>query len=84
MKAPEAAGAEVAARHRLTSLHLFTAQGVWRIFGFRKDAKGYEASVESGEGGSILEAIENLNARLIEGPIRRKPAALTGGDRDGG
>lgn len=71
---PEQFATQVQERHALTGLHIFTSEDGWRVFGFRKHAKGYQASVESGEGKTISDAISNLNERLIEGPIHRSPA----------
>jgi hypothetical protein len=68
---PELLTVEVIGRHKLTSLHLFIEGRRWRVFGFRKDPKGYQASVENGSGATIIDAIENLNARLVEGPIHK-------------
>ena len=71
-ESPEKFAAEIKVRHGLSSLHLFTERGRWRVFGFRLDAKGYQASSESGTGPDILSALSNLNDRLIEGPIHPK------------
>ena len=65
--------------HGLTGIHLFVQPAVspnWRVFGFRAHAKGYQASVENGEGKTILDALANLSDRLHEGPIHRDPAPL--------
>jgi hypothetical protein len=67
----ESYAAAIIQRHGLTNLHLFTERGKWRVFGFRKDPKGYQASVENGAGQTIRDAISNLDARLIEGPIHK-------------
>lgn len=66
---PEERAKEIANQHGLSSLHIFTDPKGWRVFGFRRDAKGYQASVEDGRGGTILAALDNLQDRLIEGPI---------------
>ena len=70
MSAEHKAGA-VMARHKLTSLHIFTADAGWRAFGFRKDVAGFEASVESGQGNTIENALAHLDRRLVEGPIHK-------------
>ena len=67
----ETSTSELARRHRLTGIHIFQSGDVWRVFGFRKDPKGYQASVESGEGPTISDALTNMDERLIEGPIHR-------------
>lgn len=65
---------EIRARHKLSSLHLFTS-GIdnleWRVFASRLEPKGFEASVESGGGMTIEEALTTLDARLIAGPINK-------------
>lgn len=69
---PEQRAAEIRKAHGLSSLHLFTSDipGMeWRVFAHRKDPKGYQASVESGGGSNIAEALETLDARLKAGPI---------------
>ena len=68
-EAPELLIAQIKKRHRLTSVHIFDRDGGWRVFGFRGDAGSFEASVEEGSGPNIAEALEDLNMRLIEGPI---------------
>ena len=70
MSADRKAGV-IMARHKLTSLHIFTADAGWRVFGFRKDAVGYEASVENGRGNTIENALAHLDRRLGEGPIHK-------------
>lgn len=73
-ESPEPLAAEIKERHGLTSFHIFDQEGSWRVFGFRKDTKGYQASVENGSGPNIVDALNNLDARLIEGPIHEKAA----------
>jgi len=68
---PEDRTIDVKRRHGLTSVHIFDAPGLWRVFGFRNDPKGYQASVESGIGDTIVGALNDLDARLTEGPIHR-------------
>ena len=73
----EPIAAAVMDEHGLTGLHLFVqpaASPHWRVFGFRAHAKGYQASIENGEGKTILGALANLSDRLHEGPIHRPPA----------
>jgi|HubBroStandDraft_3_1064219.scaffolds.fasta_scaffold142490_2 hypothetical protein len=64
----EALSTEISQRHKLTGIHLFKSGDQWRVFGFRKDPKGYQASVERGEGATITDAIANMDQRLIDGP----------------
>lgn len=66
---------EIKERHGLSSLHLFDSSiaGLeWRVFGYRRDAKGFQASVESGGGPTIREALDTLNERLTAGPIAKR------------
>lgn len=72
-EAPELLVAEIRARHRLTSFHIFDQGGEWRVFAFRNDPRGYQASVEQGSGPNIVAALEQLDQRLIEGPIHKTP-----------
>ena len=74
MSADRKAGV-IMARHKLTSLHIFTAEVGWRVFGFRKDVQDFEASVENGRGNTIEKALAHLDRRLVEGPIHKKGAA---------
>ena len=71
----EAVANEIRQRHNLTGLHIFNnvPDGEWRVFGFRADPKGYQASVESGRGPTIEAALAHMDARLIEGPIHKAP-----------
>lgn len=71
--AGEAVAAEIRKRHKLTSFHIFDQDNAWRVFAFRKDPKGYQASVESGTGPNIVAALNDLDARLVEGPIHKSP-----------
>lgn len=68
---PEKYAEHVRETHRLSSFHIFDQEGKWRVFGFRRDAKGFQASVEDGEGVDILSALHDLDRRLIEGPIHK-------------
>lgn len=70
-EAPEPVWDDIKSRHKLTSLHIFSEPPIWRVFGFRNDPKGYQASVEQGGGATIVAALQNLDARLIEGPIHK-------------
>jgi hypothetical protein len=63
---------DVMKRHRLTSIHLFTKPDGWRCFGFRRNAQGFDASTESGEGTTILAALADLDQGLKEGPIKAR------------
>lgn len=72
----EARAEQVRQKHNLSSLHIFDRDGGWTVFGFRKEAKGFQASVESGHGQSISDAIKDLDARLVEGPIHKSAEAL--------
>lgn len=61
-------------RHGLSSLHIFTSDmpGVeWRIFAARINPKGIEASVESGGGATLMDAIKSIDERLTAGPINK-------------
>ena len=71
MVTPEELAQELKAKWGLSSIHIFDAEKNWRVFGFRHDAKGFQASSEHGEGPSILHALANLDARLAEGPIHK-------------
>jgi hypothetical protein len=68
----EALTKRVMRHHRLTSIHLFTKPDGWRCFGFRRDAKGFDASVENGDGETIAAAIEDMDQALTEGPIKAR------------
>ena len=68
---PEELATELKAKWNLSSIHIFNAEKNWRVFGFRNDAKGFQASAERGEGPSICHALANLDARLAEGPIHK-------------
>lgn len=68
---PELLAAEIKQRHGLTSLHIFDQGEGWRAFGFRKTAKGYNASVEHGSGTTVARALNDLDERLNEGPIHK-------------
>lgn len=59
-------------RHKLSGVHIFKQSGDWQVFGYRKHARGYQASTESSTGQTISDAIDNMDARLIEGPIHKK------------
>ena len=69
----EAEIASVKRRHGLSTCHIFddAAGGRWQVFSFRRDAKGYQASAESGAGETISAAISDLDRRLTEGPIHK-------------
>lgn len=67
----EMIASEIKLRHRLTSLHIFDQDGQWLVFGFRKEQSGLAASVENGQGATIIDALRNLDARFIEGPIHK-------------
>jgi hypothetical protein len=72
MPTPEQLAADVRKRHGLSSLHLFeTAALGWTVFGSRRDPKGFDASVESGRGATIADAIQSLDDRLRTGPIAK-------------
>lgn len=62
--------AAIQARHELRSLHIFTQGPHWRVFGSR-GTKAFMASVEEGRGTDIKSALDNLDARLIDGPLNR-------------
>lgn len=60
--------------HDLSSLHIFDetkADGTlqWRVFGFKKDPKGFQASTENRGGPSINEALRDLDRRIKIGPV---------------
>ena len=61
----------IRSRHELSGIHLFQDDDGWRAFGFRKNAKGFQASAERGAGPTIAGALQNLDTRLIEGPIHK-------------
>lgn len=65
----ESVASLIKSRHGLTSLHIFDEPGRWRAFGFRKDPKGFQASVAEGVGVTIEDALRSLDQRLTEGPI---------------
>ncbi len=54
--------------HDLSSLHIFDEGYIWRVFGFRRNARGFQSSVEWGRGATICDAIIDLNRRLVAGP----------------
>lgn len=62
---------EIRERHKLTTFHIFDDANGWRVFGFRQHPKGFQASVEHGEGPKIAKALLDLDRRLIEGPIHK-------------
>ena len=55
---------------KLRSIHLFDEGKDWRVFGFRQNATGFNASVAEGFGPSIAEALKDLADSLAIGPIR--------------
>lgn len=67
----ETLAAKIKTKHALTTLHIFDQGGGWSVFGFRQNPKGYQASSEVGRGETIEVALQNLDARLVEGPIHR-------------
>lgn len=69
---PESLAAEIRKRHALTNLHIFTVDDRWRVFGFRKDPKGFQASVENGDGETVVAALHDLDRRLKLGPVRAR------------
>lgn len=75
---PEQLAAAVKETYGLNSLHIFDEGAEWRVFGFRKETKGYQASVENGRGATIADALNDLSRRLAEGPIHRQ-ASKEGG-----
>lgn len=65
--------AAVRKKHGLATLHFFEQdEGLrWIVFGHRTNAKAFQESVGSGGGATLLEALENLDARLTAGPINK-------------
>lgn len=62
-------------RHDLSSLNIWHAPiaGIeWHSRAFRHDPKGFQASVESGGGRTIREALVSLDERLTAGPINKR------------
>lgn len=63
---------EVRKRHRLSGIHLFENDALgWTAFGSRREPTGIEASVESGRGDTIANAVKSLDVRLTAGPIHK-------------
>lgn len=60
----------IQSHHSLRSLHIFTQGSNWRVFGSR-GTQAFMASVEEGRGPDIRSALNNLDARLVAGPINR-------------
>ena len=61
-------------RHGLSAINLWhrPIDGLeWHARGFRKEPKGFEASVETGGGRTIREALISLDERLVAGPINK-------------
>ncbi len=62
-------------KHRLKHIHFFAEDGLWRAFGARTNARGFQESHADEKGKTIAEAIAALDRRLTLGPIEgRKPA----------
>ena len=64
--------ADIKAFHGLSGLHIFDTDRGWVVFGFRRNAEGFQASAESGHGETIQQALSDLNNRLHEGPVHKK------------
>lgn len=65
---------ELQERYGLTTVSFFTSdiEGLrWRIFGSRRNAKGFQESVLSGGGNTIDEAVESITVRAAAGPIAK-------------
>lgn len=70
-EAPEPLWRAIQKRHKLTTCHIFSQGDQWRIFAFRQDPKGYQASVEQGIGDNIVDALTNLDDNFAAGPARK-------------
>lgn len=59
-------------KFRLSSVHIFddSGWGKWRVFAFRKNAKGFNASCAEGWGDNIKECLVDLADSLKIGPIK--------------
>lgn len=77
-EAPEPICDEIRKRHGLTGFHIFADGDVWRVFGFRNDPRGYQASVEQGRGATIAACLKDLDDNLIAGPIAAARARAEG------
>ena len=65
---------ELQAQYGLTTVSFFTSDidGLrWRIFGSRRNAKGFQESVLNGAGETIDAAVESLITRAEAGPIAK-------------
>lgn len=62
----------IIAKWKLSTLHLFIGDeyGCYRVFGFRKTARGFNASVAEGFGDTISDAIADLDDSLKIGPVK--------------
>lgn len=61
-------------KHNLSSLNIWAPIGNvlgWHCRAFRNDPKGFQASVESGAGKTIRDALVSLDDRLMAGPINK-------------
>jgi hypothetical protein len=56
----------------LSSVHIFDELqfGKWRVFAFRKDPKGFQASCAEGCGNNIAECLADLWDSLRIGPVK--------------
>lgn len=74
---------EMQEKYGLTTVSFFTSdiEGLrWRVFGSRRNAKGYQESVLSGGGNTIDAAIENWIARAEAGPIDKPHVPILDAD----
>jgi hypothetical protein len=65
---------ELQGRYGLTTVSFFTSDlpfPRWRVFGSRRNAKGFQESVLSGGGAIIDAALESLIERAEAGPINK-------------
>lgn len=75
METIESLAETIRARHDLSSLNLWHApiDGLeWHSRAFRREPQGFQASVETGGGKTIREALITLDERLTAGPIAKK------------
>jgi hypothetical protein len=57
-------------KHGLKHIHFFAEKGLWRAFGARTNANGFQESVADASGESITQAVMALDRRLTLGPIK--------------
>ncbi|HVZ60653.1 MAG TPA: hypothetical protein VG892_07695 [Terriglobales bacterium] len=63
---------QIKEKWKLSSIHFFfddSYPGIYRAFVFRRNAKGFQASVTEGLGKSFLAALDDAEQNLIAGPV---------------